>query len=112
MLAPPRGANILSPPHLFPFLFLSKSTQAIGLPLPFRESMGQICCFTGLHRLPYATDKPSFISYLDVDKPTIWLETVVVICKAIADFSAEQCAVHIPYFAFVGPIPRSGDHSA
>ena len=65
-----------------------KSTQANWSPIPLQREYGTDCHTTGLHRLPYAADQPSFISYLDMDKPTTWLETTAVDVDICAELPA------------------------
>ena len=73
-----------SPVSSFPL----KSTQANWSPIPLQREYGTDCHTTGLHRLPYAADQPSFISYLDMDKPTTWLETTAVDVDICAELPA------------------------
>ena len=95
----------ISPPSFY-LLPLWSPIKPLDLLLPFRESMGQIrwrSVFILLHFRPaflilckrtslHLTYQPSVISYLDVDKPTIWLDTTAVEFYGMDPAPTDVCA--------------------
>ena len=85
--------------------FSRKSTQATWSPTPFRESMEQAMVWA-CTAYPICSSPPSSL-LSNVDKPTLWLETVI--CRALWNgsiFHRHLCRnnslMHIPYSARAG----------